>query len=369
MPESDGYQALSRGAILFDRSDRMRMRVSGEKATELVNGMVTSDVGALSPGRGQYSAALTAKGKVVADPRIFALADGLLIDVNAAAARGWREMVGKYVNPRLAPYTDVSSQTGDVAIAGGTSAAILASIFGADPSVFKSLEPYAHISLDFAGSSVMIARSPEISVECYDLIFPESCAESLRTKLESAGAAEGGRELWTILRIEAGRPEWGPDMNETTLPQEALLDALGAISFTKGCYIGQETVARIHFRGHVNRLLRKLRFVTSALPERGATVVDDAGAVVGDVRSTAVSPRCGGIALGMIRREVEPGSTLHARWDGGEASVQVESEKKAPLLEWRLVPTRRRTTSSSWWWSSWSWCSTRRSCPSSCRCR
>jgi folate-binding protein YgfZ len=328
MSESGGYQALSRGAILFDRSDRMRMRVNGDKAVELVNGMVTSDVGALSPGKGQYSAALTAKGKIVADLRIFALSDGLFIDVNAAAARGWREMVAKYINPRLAPYTDVSSATVCFAIAGGTSASVLSSVLGADPAVLKSLEPYAHVSYDLDGASVMVSRSPDIAVECYDLIALESSAESLRAKIESAGATVGEKDLWTILRIEAGRPEWGVDMNETTLPQEALLDTLGAISFTKGCYIGQETVARIHFRGHVNRLLRKLRFVTSALPERGATVVDDAGAVVGDVRSTAVSPKCGGIALGMIRREVEPGSTLHARWDGGEASVQVECEKK-----------------------------------------
>lgn len=328
MPGSDGYQALSRGAVLFDRTDRMRMRVSGEKAGALVNGMVTSDVGALAPGRGQYSAALTAKGKIVADPRIFALADGLLIDVNAAAARGWREMVGKYVNPRVAPYADVSAQTGDFAVAGAGSAALLGAVLGVDSDELRSLEPFAYLSVEFDGAKVMVVSSPEITAECYDLIFPEAAAALLRSRITAAGAAEGAQQLWTILRIESGRPEWGPDMDETTLPQEALLDVLGAISFTKGCYIGQEVVARIHFRGHVNRLLRKLRFVTSALPESGAAVVNDAGTVVGDVRSTAVSPRCGGIALGMIRREVEPGSTLHARWDGGEASVQVEGEKK-----------------------------------------
>ncbi len=328
MPESDGYQTLSRGAVLFERTDRLRMRVTGAKAVELVNGMVTSDVSALTPGQGQYSAALTAKGKVIADPRIFAVADGLLIDVNAAAARGWREMVGKYVNPRLAPYTDVSSQTGNLAVAGATAAQILASVLGTDASQLKSLDAYSHISADFRGVSVIVVKSPEILADCYDLIFPASSSESLLADLIAAGGILGAADLWTILRIEAGRPEWGVDMDDSTLPQEALLDALGAISFTKGCYIGQEVVARIHFRGHVNKMLRKLRFVTSSLPQRGASVVNDAGEVVGDVRSTAVSPRCGGIALGMIRREVEAGSTLHARWDGGEASVQVEVEKK-----------------------------------------
>jgi folate-binding protein YgfZ len=328
MLESDGYKALSRGAIAFDRSDRMRMRISGDKAAGLVNGMVTSDVASLSPGEGQYSAALTAKGKIVADPRILRFDDGLLIDTNAAAGRGWRDMVGKYVNPRAAPYADITGETDDIAVAGENSSAILAAALGFDAAALKSLEPFSHLSVDFEGAKVTAVSTPEISVECYDLIVPKSAAPALRGALASAGAIEGSPALWTILRIEAGRPEWGIDMDESTLPQEALLDALGAISFTKGCYIGQEVVARIHFRGHVNRLLRKLRFVTSALPLRGAAVTDDSGAVVGDVRSTAISPKCGGIALGMIRREVEAGSTLHARWDGGEASVQIEGEKK-----------------------------------------
>lgn len=328
MPGSEGYQALSRGAVLFDRTDRTRMRVSGAKAAELVNGMVTSDVSALTPGRGQYSAALTAKGKIVADPRIFAVEGGIFLDVNAAASRGWREMAGKYINPRIAPYSDVTADTAQLTIAGSAASAILASVLGADAPALKSLEPFSHVTANHGGAKAMIVRTPEISADCYDLIVPAAVAESLRAKITAAGSVEGTRDLWTILRIEAGRPEWGMDMDDTTLPQEALLDALGAISFTKGCYIGQEVVARIHFRGHVNKLLRKLRFVTSSLPQKGAAVVNDAGDVVGDVRSTAVSPKCGGIALGMIRREVEPGSTLHARWEGGEASVQIEGEKK-----------------------------------------
>lgn len=328
MHESEGYRALTRGVVAFDRSDRLRMRISGEKAAELVNGMVTSDVSTLAPGEGQYSAALTAKGKIVADPRILRFDDGLLIDTNASAARGWREMVGKYVNPRVAPYADVSVETGGIALAGENSPVILSGIFGMDPATLGSLDPFSHLSVELDGVKLTIVKVPETSTECYELIFPKAVASTLRAALDSSGVIEGTSELWAILRIEAGRPEWGMDMDESTLPQEALLDALGAISFTKGCYIGQEVVARIHFRGHVNRLLRKLRFVTAALPLRGATVLDDSGAVVGDVRSTAISPKFGGIALGMMRREVEAGSTLHARWDGGEASVQIEGEKK-----------------------------------------
>ena len=121
-------------------------------------------------------------------------------------------------------------------------------------------------------------------------------------------------------------------MDDSTLPQEANFDELGAISYTKGCYIGQETVARVHFRGHVNRFLRRLRFVTRPAPPRGAELVDETGKVIGDVRSSALSPRYGGVGLGMVRREVPPGTTLQARWDGGECSVQIEQNEKGATV-------------------------------------
>lgn len=116
MSEMNEYSALHNGALFFDRSDRMRMRISGPRAAELVTGMVTNDVSALTPGEGQYAAALTPKGKIVADLRIFALDDALLIDTAAAAGPGWKDAVRKYVNPRLAPYHDVSSELADIGV-------------------------------------------------------------------------------------------------------------------------------------------------------------------------------------------------------------------------------------------------------------
>src|SRR6202022_4931879 len=110
MSEMNEYSALHNGALFFDRSDRTRIRISGPKAAELVTGMVTNDVSSLVAGEGQYAAALTPKGKIVADLRIFALGDALLIDTPAAAASGWKEMGRKYINPRVAPYHDVTSE-------------------------------------------------------------------------------------------------------------------------------------------------------------------------------------------------------------------------------------------------------------------
>jgi folate-binding protein YgfZ len=132
-----------------------------------------------------------------------------------------------------------------------------------------------------------------------------------------------GLDAWEIARVEAGRPEWGIDIDDTTIPQEANFDELDAISYTKGCYIGQEVVARVHFRGHVNRHLRGLRAASSEAPPTGAQLIDDSGNHVGDIRSSVASPRLGGIAIGMIRREVAPGVSLNAKWEGGERRVDV----------------------------------------------
>jgi folate-binding protein YgfZ len=332
MSEMNEYSALHNGALFFDRSDRTRMRISGPKAAELVTGMVTNDVSALVPGEGQYAAALTPKGKIVADLRIFAFDESLLIDTSAAAAPGWKEMVRKYVNPRIAPYHDLTSELSDFGVFGRSARPVVSRVADVDDRELAALAPYAHISRPFEGVTVIIARVPEIDLDGFEIFIPSEAAASLKRNLEAAGVFPGGRDTWEIARIESGRPEWGTDMDESTLPQEANLDELGAISYTKGCYIGQETVARVHFRGHVNRFLRRLRFVTRPAPPRGAELMDETGKVIGDIRSSALSPRFGGVALGMVRREVAPGTTLQAKWDGGECSVQIEQNEKGATV-------------------------------------
>src|SRR4051794_10111353 len=316
MSELNEYSALHNGSLSFDRSDRLRIRISGPKAAELVTGMVTSDVSALVPGEGQYAAALTAKGKIVADLRIFALDEALLIDTSAAAAPGWKEMVRKYINPRIAPYHDVTSEISDIGVFGRSSRVAVSRALDVDEKDIAALAPYAHIQRPFADATVIIARVPEIDLDGFEIFAPASVVGLLKEKLETAGGARGTKENWGNARIEGGRPGWGGDMedttlppganlaevgavfytkgvdmDDTTLPQEANFDELGAISYTKGCYIGQETVARVHFRGHVNRFLRRLRFVTRPAPPKGAELVDETGKVIGEVKSAALSPR------------------------------------------------------------------------------
>jgi folate-binding protein YgfZ len=332
MSEMNEYSALHNGALLFDRSDRTRMRISGPKAAELLTGMVTNDVSALLVGEGQYAAALTPKGKIVADLRIFALEDALLVDTSAAAAPGWKDMVRKYVNPRIAPYHDVTSELNDIGVFGRSSRSIISRVMAIDDRDLAALAPYASITRPFADVTAIVARVPEMDLDGFEIFIPAAAANSLTAKFVAAGVAAGGKDTWEIARIESGRPQWGADMDDTTLPQEANFDELGAISYTKGCYIGQETVARVHFRGHVNRFLRRIRFVTRPAPPKGAELFDETGKVIGEIRSVALSPRYGGVALAMVRREIQPGTTLQARWSDGECSVQIEQNEKGATV-------------------------------------
>jgi folate-binding protein YgfZ len=312
---AEEYAALRSGAMLVDRSARGRLRIHGPRASELITGLVTNDVAALAAGQGCYAAALTPKGKIIADVRIFALRDALLIDTPPRAREGWLGMVRKYVNPRVARYDDETAGTRQIGIFGARARTALAIATGVDPAVLGALARYGHVALDLPAGAI-IARVPDLELEGYELFVPESAFEPLWERLVTEGATPAGLAAWDIARIEAGRPEWGVDMDDTTIPQEANLDELHAISYTKGCYVGQETVARVHFRGHVNRHLRGAMFPERApalsAPARGTGLFDAQGKSVGDIRSTAMSPRLGPIALAMMRREIEPGTTLHA---------------------------------------------------------
>jgi tRNA-modifying protein YgfZ len=319
------YDALRERAIVVDRSHRGRVRFFGEKAADSLAGLVTSDIASLSSGHGRYGAALTAKGKIVADLRIFANGGSYVVDSAPRASAGWMAMVKKYVNPRVAGYRDESHAVRDIGVFGPEARRIVADLTGLHASTLLDLQPYANVCATIAASPVLVARVPDLGVEGYDLFVPLEIFESVWRAAVDAGASPAGLGAWEIARVEAGRPEWGIDIDDNTIPQEANFDDFDAISYTKGCYIGQEVVARVHFRGHVNRQLRGLRSAGVDGPPTGAQLFDDAGLHVGDVRSSVSSPRLGGIAIGMVRREVTPGAGLNARWETGERRVDVSA--------------------------------------------
>ena len=319
------YAALRRGAMLIDRSHRARTTLEGPKAAEVLTGLVTNDVQALAPGHGQYAAALTPKGKIIADVRIFAREGQLLVDVPTRAAPGWLAMVRKFVNPRLAEFADRSESVHDFGIFGVAARRIVSAVTSLSGDALEALLPYGHLTATVDGAPVIVARVPELGVEGYELFVPRELEASLWQHAAAAGATPSGLEAWEIARVEAGRPEWGIDIDEATIAQEANLDELHAISYTKGCYTGQETVARVHFRGHVNRHLRGLRITGSEPVPARAQLFDENGKLVGEVRSSVRSPRLGAIALGMVRREVAIETPLRASCDGRDSTVTVQA--------------------------------------------
>ena len=322
------YEALHNRAAVFDRSHRGRLRVKGPRAAEMVTGLVTNDVSALPPGQGCYAAALTAKGKIVADVRVLVEEDGVLVDAPPRAAAAWAAMVRKFVNPRIAPHTDESASLRDIGVFGATARHVVSELTGVPAPALTALAPYAHMSVEVQGSAMRIVKVPELEVEGFELLVPADAFTPLWASVVVAGATPAGLEAWDIARVEAGRPEWGVDMDDNTIPQEANFDELHAISYTKGCYTGQEVVARLHFRGHVNKHLRGLAHAGAEPLPRGAQLVDDDGKVVGDVRSAVVSPRLGGVALAMVRREVPLGATLRVRPPSSGADAEPAEEPR-----------------------------------------
>ncbi|HEX6252499.1 MAG TPA: hypothetical protein VFZ56_13835 [Gemmatimonadaceae bacterium] len=319
--------ALRDAAIVVERTDRRRWRVAGPKAMDVLNGLVTNDVTRVAPGSGCYAAALTPKGKVVADLRIFAREGDYLVDTSAAAGVGWAEILRKYVNPRLAKYEEITDATADIAVAGPTAAEIIGTALDLDAGTLSGLAPHAHAELPLGGTTRLLVRTPEIAAPAYDLLVAAEETARVIALLTQAGGLLSSLATWEVRRIAAGWPAWGTDMDESTLAQEASLDARGAISYDKGCYTGQETVARVHFRGHVNRYLRGARYSGDAEIPRGAEIFDPStGKSVGDVRSSAISGRDGGVAIAMVRREITAPATLRAEWNGAAADLSLLPE-------------------------------------------
>jgi folate-binding protein YgfZ len=232
-------------------------------------------------------------------------------------------MVRKYVNPRLAPCTDESETLRDLGVFGAESRHVVAELTGVHATALALLPPYSHVTVSVDGARVLVAHVPDLDVDGYELFAPPGIFGALWDRAVAAKAIPAGLEAWEIARVEAGRPEYGIDMDDTTIPQEANMDDLHALSYTKGCYVGQEIVARVHFRGHVNRHLRGLRLASGDTPPAHAPLLDADGRPVGEVRSAVISPRLGAIALGMVRREVAAGAALTARGEQGEWRLDV----------------------------------------------
>jgi tRNA-modifying protein YgfZ len=292
------YELVSESAGLVERSDRGMFVVRGGEAADFIQGQVSNDVEALSPGQGCYATILNHKGKLRTDLRVLRGDDFFWIDTEAIGQPVVRHMLATYSLGRDVQWEDV-----------GPDHAIL-SLIGprADELVDRAPAAEEHAFVD-TGAGLVVRTDLGLDILC-----GSARAQELRAELDVEPVSE---EVAECVRIESGRPRLGLDMDAETMPQEAGINER-AVNFEKGCYVGQETVARLHYRGKPNRHLRGL-LLSEPAERRTDILLGDK--VVGRVGSTCVSPRLGAIALALVRREAAPGETVLV---GGNPAAVVE---------------------------------------------
>ena len=299
------YRQLREEAGLLERRERGLIAVTGPDGAEYLQGQLTSDVEALAPGEGQYSALLDRKGHLQADMRVLRpAAEEILIDTEAAALPAALKHLTMYSIGRDVRVAEVSAERAILSLIGPRSAEVAA----APPLPEDACE-----AVGVGGTECLAVGTRE----GIDLICAAADAERLAAALREAGAVEVSPEAVELLRIEAGVPRFGAEMGAETMPAEAGI-VERAVSFTKGCYIGQETVARLHYKGKPNRHLRGLRLSAAAEPGAALWLGEKE---VGQLGGAAVSPALGPIGLAILRREAEPGAELSVGEDGVKAVV------------------------------------------------
>ena len=311
------YRALTEGCGLIDRSERGKLALSGAQAKEFLAGQSTNDIEALTPGVGCYAAFLTHKGKMLGDMRVLDLAadppatattapgtetspteqpgEVLLLDTERATLQALFDMIRRF-------------KIGyDVQLHKRTVERGLLSLIGPEADRIAGTEDladteHANAHMDIDGVAAIVART-DVGI---DLICDSAHTGGLTSILHERGAVQVSEEAVEIVRVEHGRPRYGIDLDDSVIPQEAGLNER-AVSFTKGCYVGQETVARLYYKGKPNRHLRGLRL---SGPAPGSAELHLGERIVGRLSSAVLSPAHGPIGLALVRREAEPGAIL-----------------------------------------------------------
>ena len=320
------YRALTDGCGLLDRSERGKLALTGSGAKEFLAGQVTNDIEALSPGSGCYAAFLTPKGKMLGDLRVLHLGDELFLDTERVALQALFDMIRRF---KIGYDVELHKRTVECSLlsligpaAGETAArAVIAAVTAPADGVAVSNTgvlalpdvEHANARVEIEGLMVVLART-DVGV---DIVCDASGHEPVSEALLTAGAQPVSEAAAEIVRVEHGRPRFGIDLDDTVIPQEAGLNER-AVSFTKGCYVGQETVARLYYKGKPNRHLRGLSL--SAPTEPGAELRLGERAV-GRLTSAVVSPVHGPIGLALIRREAEPARMVAVGEQGVSAEV------------------------------------------------
>jgi len=303
---TDDYRAVTEACGLLDRSERGKLALSGADAKSFLQGQVSNDVDAIAAGSGCYATFLTPKGKMLGDLRILDTGEELLLDTERVALQELFNMIRRFSVGYDVHLHKRTVECGLLSLIGPESDAIL-------PCPAPTDTEHAHVAGRIGGADVRVIRT-DVGL---DVLCANDEAEALASALEGAGAVPVTFDAAECVRIERGRPRYGIELDDTVIPQEAGLTDR-AVSFTKGCYVGQETVARLHYRGKPNRHLRGLRCTA---PVSAGASVTFGEREVGHVGSATVSPRLGPIALALIRREVAVGDVVSVGPDTIEAQV------------------------------------------------
>ncbi len=321
------HAALRETAGLLDFSFRSRLCVTGADRARFLHGQVTNDIQCLQAGEGCYAALVTAKGKMQSDLNVYCLEAELLLDFEPALTERVSQRLEKFIVADDVQVTDVAPLYGLLSVQGPKASAAMTAL-----GLIHELpgRAFAFVKLDHAKlGEVYLMNQPRLGTAGFELFVPTPGLRNLAERLNGCVCAVGGRpvgwQAFETARIEAGVPRFGADMDETKFPQECGIEGR-AVSYTKGCYIGQEVLNRIHTLGHVNKELRGLRLVDDLekLPVKGDKLFQ-AGREAGHVTSAAFSQVMkGNIALAELRQEAgSVGNELILKSAAGESRARV----------------------------------------------
>ena len=300
------YTAARESAAIFDRSRQGRIEITGADRLSFLHALLTNDIAQLVKGAGTYAAYLTPQGRMISDMRVIEIGDRILMNVEGPVASALAVRLDKLVFSEDVQVRDISGELSELCVHGPAAAAVIERATGINVSQL------AHDHHNLAVGTQLIVRNDALGVLGFDLVVPHSERQSLWLKLIEAGAVEAGEEVYETMRIEAGRPRFGVDMDTETIPLEAGIEGR-AISFSKGCYVGQEVIVRVMHRGHgrVARRLVRLMMSGGAPPRPGDTIYAS-GKDSGHITSAAQSPKAGSaIALGYVHRDlIAPGTAV-----------------------------------------------------------
>jgi aminomethyltransferase len=293
----ESYSALRERAAWIDLSGRGKIRATGDDRARLLHSMTTNHIQELIPGSGCYAFFLTPQGRIIADANIFCMPDHLLIDTEPETRHRVLEHLEKFIIADDVTLHDFTDAYGAINVEGPQAETVLNRCGVPTAHLPYTLIEWAH---------GQIAHVNYTGQPGYSFIFPKEMRAAVIAHLTEAGIPQVDLATADVVRVENGRPRYGIDITETTLPQETQIGK--AIHPSKGCYIGQEIVERVRSRGHVNKLLSALDIQTSEPPPAGAAIQAD-GKDVGTITSAAYSPsRNHTVAMGMVRAEALGGA-------------------------------------------------------------